>query len=226
MSAGKRSLTLKGNPLPAKTPADKRAALELQKLELEVAELRIEIADRERLSRQAAVSSHAARVYPFVGEVTSSSAKYAIERITEWYRDDPEAPIEIVFNSPGGSVFAGLALYDYLRMISDAGTPVTTMSVGWAASMAGVLLQAGSTRLMSKNAWLMVHEASTATWGKASELRDEVELMDKLESQILDILAERSTLSAKQIKNRSARRDWWLSASDALKFGFIDGVVG
>jgi ATP-dependent Clp protease protease subunit len=129
-----------------------------------------------------------------------------------------------VINSGGGSVFAGLALFDYIQLIRGAGCQVTTTAVGMAASMAGILLQAGTTRVMSEHAYLMIHEASTATWGKISELRDEVELIDKLEERMLAILAERSTLSAKQIKAKCARRDWWIDSKEALKLGFIDVV--
>jgi ATP-dependent Clp endopeptidase proteolytic subunit ClpP len=210
--------------MPAKTNEQKREALELQKLELEIAHLRVKAEIEVARFDRAQATADAARVYPLTGEISSISVKYAIDTITEWFRLDPEAPIEIVINSGGGSVFAGLALFDYIQMVRGAGCPVTTTAVGMAASMAGVLLQAGSTRVMSEHSYLMVHEASTATWGKLSELRDEVELIDKLEERMLLILAERSTMSAKQIKAKCARRDWWLSAQEALKLGFCDEI--
>lgn len=211
--------------MPTKTPAEKREALEIQKLELEIAHLRVKAEiEVSRFEREQA-SADSARVYPLTGEITTTSVKYAIDRLTEWFRHDTEAPIEVVINSGGGSIFAGLALFDYLQIIRGAGCPVTTTAVGMAASMAGILLQAGSTRRMSEHAYLMVHEASTATWGKISELRDEVELIDKLEERMLLILAERSTMSVKQIKTRSARKDWWMDAKEALKYGFVDEVV-
>ena len=210
--------------MPSKTPADKREALELQKLELEIAHLRVKAELEVAKFQREQATADAARVYPLTGEISTLSVKYAVDRITEWFREDPEAPIEIVINSGGGSVFAGLALFDYIQMIRGAGCPVKTTAVGMAASMAGILLQAGSTRVMSEHAYLMIHEASTATWGKLSELRDEVELIDKLEERMLLILAERSTLSVKQIKARCARKDYWLDAREALKLGFVDEV--
>lgn len=210
--------------MPPKTNADKKEALEVEKLELEVALLRLKGQEYANEVERNMASADAARVLPFMGDVTPTSVKYAIDRVAEWFRHDQQAPIEVVFNSPGGSVFAGLALFDYLRMVRDNGCPVTTTAVGWAASMAGVLLQAGTHRTMSRHGFLMIHEASTSAWGKASELRDEVELIDRLEVRMLDILAERSKLSAKQIKAKCARRDWWLDSAEALKLGFVDEV--
>ena len=209
---------------PKVTPEQQKEALEIQKLELEIAHLRFraekQVADYERDM----ATADAARVYPLTGEISSTSVKYAIDRLTEWFRHSPDEPIEIVINSGGGSLFAGMALFDYIQIIRGAGCPVTTTAVGMAASMAGILLQAGSTRVMSEHAYLMIHEASTATWGKISELRDEVELIDRVEERMLAILAERSTMSAKQIKAKSARKDWWLDSREALKYGFIDDV--
>lgn len=210
--------------MPAKTNAETKESLEVQKLKLEIARLKYDIEEDKRMALSIESSSDAARVYSLTGEITNTSVKHTIDRVTQWYREDQESPIEIVINSGGGSIFAGMALYDYLRIIGDSGTPVITTAVGLAASMAGILLQAGTHRRMSANSWLMIHEASTSTWGKSSELRDEVELIEKLDSTMLAILAERSKLSVKQIRAKSARRDWWLTASEALDLGLCDEV--
>lgn len=210
--------------MPSKTPAETKESLEIQKLKLEVATLKFNaektIAEYERDQ----ASADSARIYPLNGEISTGSVKYAVDRITEWYRHDPTAPIDLVINSGGGSIFAGMALFDYIRMIREQGCQINTMAVGIAASMAAILLQAGSTRYISENSWLMIHEGSTMTWGKTSELRDEADLMEKIQGRMIEILAERSTLSAKQIRQRSLRKDWWITAAEAVELGFADEV--
>jgi ATP-dependent Clp endopeptidase proteolytic subunit ClpP len=210
--------------VPPKTNAEKRERLNSRSLNLRLPISRSRPRSRSPNISGAGDSRRRPRLPADRRSLQPLSVKYAIDRVTEWFRDDPEAPIEIVINSGGGSVFAGLALFDYLQMIRGAGCAVTTTAVGMAASMAGILLQAGSTRVMSEHAYLMIHEASTSTWGKISELRDEVELIDKLEERMLAILAERSTMSAKQIKAKCARRDWWIDSREALKLGFVDEI--
>src|SRR5690606_40252913 len=111
----------------------------------------------------------------------------------------PGAPITIKINSPGGSVFEGLALYDRLRALSALGHHITTVSYGMAASMGGILLQAGDTRLVAPNAWFLIHEVSTITWGNTSEIEDQIEFTRRLQDQLLEILASRSKLSKAKI---------------------------
>jgi ATP-dependent Clp endopeptidase proteolytic subunit ClpP len=190
----------------------RRERLELRKLEAEVLELEHENAH------------HAHRVYTFSHDIHPSTVRRAITTIDGWARRDPNTPIELVLTSPGGYVFDGLAFYDFLAGHVAEGVPITVRALGYVASMATVILQAGTVRSISPNSWLMIHEVATGVWGKTSELRDEVELSERLEERLLELLAERSTLTAKQIRQRSRRRDWWIPATEAARLGLVDEV--
>lgn len=200
---------------------------DVEREELEKAKLRLEVAKLEDdLKGQMARGHLHHRVVPFLETVTDSSVKYAIRDLNELAAADMEEPVELVITSPGGSIFAGMALFDHVRWLRSAGLRVDTTALGWSASMAGILLQAGETRRIGHNSWLMIHEASMSLFGaKTSEFRDETELLKRLEDQVLGIFAERSGRPAEWIKEQFHRRDWWLSADEAVANGFADEVA-
>ena len=169
-------------------------------------------------------SQHVARIYSFNGGVSDSSANNCISTLGQWQREDPDKPIQVVFNSPGGSVTAGLALYDYIQVIRQNGTKVDTHSIGWAASMGGILLQAGEERSMGDHAYMLIHEITSGAIGNASELEDELKFVKRLQDRLLGILSSRATLTKRQIERKWKRKDWWLDAQEALEFGFIDSI--
>lgn len=161
---------------------------------------------------------------PIHGQATGAY----LDALEHWERRDPGEPITITINSPGGSITDGLAIYDTIQRLRRKGHHVTTHGQGIVASMAAVLLQAGDERVMDARAKLMIHEGST-TFGKETtmtvgEAEDYRAFGEMLRGDILDILAERSTLSRKQLQNRWSRKDWWMRADEALKLGFVDRV--
>lgn len=163
--------------------------------------------------------------YRFYDSVDALTCEAAIEKLDFWSRREPGKDIQIEFNSPGGSVIHGLALYDFIQELRRRGHYITTLTRGMAASMGGILLQAGDKRVMDENAHILIHEVSSLGVGKLSEVEDEVRFMKLLwEQRLVRILAQRSTLSAKQIINKAARKDWWFGADDALELGFVDEV--
>jgi ATP-dependent protease ClpP protease subunit len=101
---------------------------------------------------------------------------------------------------------------------------ITILCLGEAASMGGVLLQAGNTRVMGRNAFLMIHEVAYDTYGKSANHRDELALVKKMESKLLRILAHRSEFNVREMRSRWERKDWWLDAKEALSLGFIDKI--
>lgn len=160
--------------------------------------------------------------------ITPDMADKWVDALEHWSLRDPEEPVSIVINSPGGSVTDGLAVYDTIMRLRRKGHHVVTHGTGLVASMAGVLLQAGDVRVMDERAKLLIHEGSQQ-FGKgvsltAGEMEDAQFFGKMLREDILDIYAERSNLSKRQIQNRWARRDWVLSAAEALKHGFVDIV--
>jgi ATP-dependent Clp protease protease subunit len=122
-------------------------------------------------------------------------------------------------------VLDGLALFDYLRQLRSIGHPVRTMALGRAASMGAVLLQAGSKRVIGRNAFLLIHEVSHLSVGKVSEMEDGVGFTKRLQQRLLAILAERSTLTERELSRRWVRRDWWLDAEEAVALGLADELL-
>jgi ATP-dependent Clp protease protease subunit len=179
---------------------------------------------KEREARVILSSNEYYRIYNFSGIVSDKSAAACMFQLQEWHRLWPGADMEIVFTSPGGSIIDGMALYDFIQQIRRQGHKVTTSTIGYAASMAGILLQAGDVRVMGKEAWLMIHEASFGAQGKTGEIEDTVEWVKKVQERIVDIFSSRSNMTKAQIRNKWTRRDWWISSNEALELGLIDEV--
>ena len=204
---------------------------ELKKLEVETKLLEVqrkaaalELRQEQRKEDDWKAGAYQHRIYNFFGKVDGHSASSCLEELAYWSRRDPECDITIVFNSPGGSVIDGLALYDELLALRDRGHKITTVARGMAASMGAVLLQAGDERIIGKNAHMLIHQISYGAIGSFGEIEDEVAFAKQLQDRLLDILAERSTLSRLKIKNRWERKNWWLGSEDVLKHGFADRI--
>ena len=164
-------------------------------------------------------------VYQFTGSVDASSVKACMAELAVWHRTDPSCDMEIVFHSPGGSVIDGMALFDYILGLRADGHHITTVARGYAASMAGILLQAGNVRRMGPESYLLIHEVSFGASGKIGEVEDEVKFIKMIQARVLTIFAERSTLTKKQIQARWSRQDWWIDSDAALKLGLIDEIA-
>lgn len=198
----------------------KKLAREIEKIELDLERERLYFREHNEKRDERAV-----RRIHFNDAVNVNSIAVCLNMVDDLVRQDATAPIEIVFNSPGGGVFTGFELYDRLMEVRANGTPINTVVLGYAASMAGILAQVGQHRSIGPNAFIMIHEVASGALGKVSELRDNVELSDRLHARLLDIMAERSTLSAEEIRERSYRKDWWLDAHEALEYGFVDSIL-
>lgn len=209
---------------PVEPAAPDRDQLELRRAELEVERTELEVAGLRRREAEAEAEPGEAMVYTFYSEVTPDSVEACMRELGRWSRRRPGADITVIFNSPGGSVLDGFALFDYLRLLRAQGHRVTTMALGRAASMGAVLLQAGDHRVIGANAFMLVHEVSSGSAGKVSEMEDSVDFTRRLQTRMLSILAERSSLSARQIQNRWARKEWWLDADEVVAAGLADEV--
>ena len=210
---------------PPENLSDQRTWAELRKLQLETERTRLEVSALRRRERDALADATEAHVYTFYAPVEADSVSACMAELGQWSRRDPGSPITVIFNSPGGSVLDGLALFDYLRRLRSTGHHVTTIALGRAASMGAVLLQAGDRRVVGANAFLLIHEVSNSSAGKMSELEDGVEFTRRLQKRLQTILAERSNLTEAQISRRWVRKEWWLDAEEALTLGFADAVL-
>lgn len=185
-----------------------------------------EIATREAQRLEAEKMSNPVyhRTYHFTQPVEARSIRACMERMDIWHREDPSCEFEIVFTSPGGSVIDGMALFDYIRQMQSKGHKVITSTLGMAASMAGILLQAGDVRAMGRESYLLIHQVSFGASGSFGEVEDEVNFVKKIQERVLDIFATRSKMPRKEIKKNWERKDWWLDSTEALKYGFVDEV--
>ena len=183
--------------------------------------LEAEKAERQRAEELAGDKYH--HVYRFHGEVNSNSVKGCMSQLDVWDRLDPECEVKIVFNSPGGSVVDGMALWDYLVGFRKTHT-LYTHAEGMAASMAGILLQAGDVRSMGAESYLLIHEVSAGIMGSFGDIEDRVKWIEMVQDRILSIFANRSKLSKATLKRRWKRKDWWLASDESLKLGFVDEV--
>ena len=165
-------------------------------------------------------------LYRFDGEVSKSSVSRCMGKLTQWSRLDPKCDIEIIFSSPGGSIIDGFELFDFIQNLRNKGHHITTGSLGYAASMAGILLMAGDTRWIGHQAWMMIHRAAFGAYGKTFEIEDEVRFVRRIEERIVDIFQKRSKLTKQKIKRNWDRKDWWISADEALDLKLVDEIRG
>ena len=136
---------------------------------------------------------------------------------------DPKKDIHIYINSPGGSVTAGLAMYDTMQFLT---CDVCTYSIGLVASMGAVLLAAGTKgkRYALPNSDIMIHQVSGGARGTASDVERTVEYMFNLKKRLNRILAHHTGKSVEQIE-RDADRDNYMSAAQAAEYGLVDKVL-
>lgn len=200
-----------------------------EKAEHEAALKKLERIDEEHAARHNDAHDIRHHVYWFNNEVTSLSAGTCISTLRTWDRLEPECDITIYINSPGGGVIDGMALFDELTTLSKrggGGHHITTIARGYAASMAGVLLQAGDERLVGRESYLLIHELSALTFGKVGEIEDDVKLWKRMGERVVDIFLDRADgkiTKAQFVKNWS-RTDWWLDSDAVMKYGFADRI--
>lgn len=137
--------------------------------------------------------------------------------------EDGKKDIHLYINSPGGSVTAGLAIYDTMQFVT---CDVTTYCLGMAASMGAVLLAAGAhgKRYALPNSDIMIHQVSGGAQGQASDVERQVEFMFKLKKRLTRILADHTGKSEEQVKTDSDR-DYYMTAAEAKEYGLVDHVV-
>jgi ATP-dependent Clp endopeptidase proteolytic subunit ClpP len=213
---------------------------ESRKARIEADSAEINLVEKQRTHAESQSADKYHHIFFFTSEVKAASVKECMNQLNQWRRlhkesgDKPD--IEICFSSPGGSVIDGMALFDFIQSVRRDGHRVTTSTIGYAASMAGILLQAGDVRVMGAESYLLIHEISFGAGGKIGEVEDEVAFVRKVQGRVLDIFAARSlqakkngtatkSLTKKQIDSRWKRKDWWLSADESLELGFVDRIA-
>ena len=155
--------------------------------------------------------------------IDDTVANIVIAQLLFLQMDDGKKDINMYINSPGGSVTAGLAIYDTMQFLT---CDVNTYCIGMAASMGAVLLAAGTKgkRYALPNADIMIHQVSGGAQGTASDVERTVEFMFKLKKRLIKILANHTGKTDEQVKFDSDR-DYYMSAEEAKAYGLVDEVV-
>ncbi|WP_413450695.1 ATP-dependent Clp protease proteolytic subunit [Georgenia phoenicis] len=156
-------------------------------------------------------------------EVRDDNANAICAQMLLLAAEDPERDIFLYINSPGGSVTAGMAIYDTMQYVQP---DVATVGMGMAASMGQFLLSSGAKgkRYATPHARVMMHQPSGGIGGTATDIRINAELILHMKRVLAEITAEQTGKTVEQI-NRDADRDRWFTAPEALEYGFVDHVV-
>ena len=156
-------------------------------------------------------------------EVNDTTASLIVAQLLYLEAQDPDKDIQFYINSPGGSVTAGMAIYDTMQYIK---CDVTTICVGMAASMGAFLLSAGTKgkRLALPNAEIMIHQPSAGTQGQITDMAIHLKRLEIIKERMNRILAENTDKSIEEV-TAACERDNFMSANEAMKFGIIDRVI-
>jgi ATP-dependent Clp protease protease subunit len=163
------------------------------------------------------------RVIFLVGEVNDQTANLVVAQLLFLESENPDKDISFYINSPGGSVSAGMAIYDTMQFIKPA---VSTLCVGFAASMGAFLLAAGEKgkRFSLPNSKIMIHQVLGGARGQATDIEIHARDILKTREQMNRILAERTGQPLEKIA-RDTERDYFLNADEAKEYGLVDQVI-
>lgn len=160
----------------------------------------------------------------FLGsEIDDNVANIIVAQLLFLEKDNKDKPIELYINSPGGSVYAGLAIYDAMQHVK---CDVATTCVGMAASMGAVLLAGGKQGMRGclPNSRVMIHQVSSGFRGTIADINVQVKESQWLMDRLMNILAEHTGKDAETVR-KDCDRDHWLSSEEAQAYGIIDNVV-
>jgi len=163
------------------------------------------------------------RVVFLVGPVTEATANLIVAQLLFLESENPDKDISFYINSPGGSVSAGLAIYDTMQFIKP---DVSTLCVGQAASMGSLLLAAGDPdkRFILPNSRVMIHQPMGGFQGQATDIEIHAKEILYLRARLNEILAKHTGKSVETIQ-RDTERDFFMGAEDAVKYGIVDKVL-
>lgn len=160
----------------------------------------------------------------FLGShVDSHSANLVVAQLLFLQNEDPKKDIYLYINSPGGSVYDGMAIYDTMNYIKN---DVQTVGIGLQASMGAFLLSSGAKgkRNLLPYSKVMIHQPSSGTRGKVSDMEIDLKESIRIRKQLNEILAKNTGQKLSQIE-KDVDRDYWMTADEAVKYGIADKIV-
>lgn len=162
------------------------------------------------------------RIIMLTDEVNDATASLVVAQLIYLEGQDPDKDINLYINSPGGSVTAGMAIYDTMQYVK---CDVSTICIGMAASMGAFLLAAGAKgkRIALPNSEIMIHQPSGGAQGQVTDIEIHVERLTRIKRRLNEILAQNTGKSLEETI-KATERDHFLSAQEALEYGIIDKV--
>ena len=163
------------------------------------------------------------RIIFLSGEIDDMTANLVVAQMIFLEAEDPDKDIYMYINSPGGSVTAGMAIYDTMQYVK---CDVSTICIGMAASMGAFLLTAGAKgkRKALPNSEIMIHQPLGGARGQATDIEIQARQILKIKQKLTDIMAERTGQDLERLK-ADMERDFYMSADDALAYGILDEVI-
>ena len=163
------------------------------------------------------------RIIMLSDEVNDATASLVVAQLLYLEGQDPDKDIHLYINSPGGSISAGMAIYDTMQFIK---CDVSTICIGMAASMGSFLLAAGTKgkRLALPNSEIMIHQPLGGAKGQASDIKIQAEHILFIRNRMNTLLSQMTGQPLKTIE-KDTDRDNWMTAEDAVKYGLIDKVI-
>lgn len=161
------------------------------------------------------------RIIFLVGPVEDHMANLIVAQMLFLQAEDPEKEISLYINSPGGSVSAGMSIYDTMKFIKN---PIHTLCLGQACSMGAFLLSAGDERRALPNARIMIHQPLGGYQGQATDMQIHMEEMIRIKKTLTHILADNCKKPYEELA-KDCERDYFMSAKEAKDYGLIDAVV-
>lgn len=155
--------------------------------------------------------------------ISDQTASLIVAQLIHLSNEDPEAPIQMYISSPGGVVYAGMGIYDTMKMIPNQ---ISTVAVGFTASFGTVLLTAGTKghRYALPNATIHMHQPLGGAQGQASDIEIQANEILRLKKRLNEILAENTGQPIEKIE-QDTNRDVYMTAPDAVKYGLVDHVL-
>ena len=163
------------------------------------------------------------RIIFLSGEIDDMMANLVVAQMIFLEAEDPDKDIYMYINSPGGSVTAGMAIYDTMQYVK---CDVSTICIGMAASMGAFLLNAGAKgkRKALPNSEIMIHQPLGGARGQATDIEIQAREILKIKEKLTNIMAERTGQDIERLK-ADMERDYYMSAAEALEYGIIDEVI-
>jgi len=160
----------------------------------------------------------------FLGEdVNHHTANIIVAQLLHLANEDPKKDIQLYINSPGGSVYDGMAIYDTMQYIKP---DVQTIGIGLQASMGAFLLSSGQKgkRFLLPHAKVMIHQPSSGTQGKVTDMEIDLKEGIAVKEMLAELLAKNTGQKIAKVKN-DMERDYWMSPGEAKKYGLVDEII-